>query len=72
MKSYSFKRRIARPLWHYLNQPLFDPAQPLHLLPQRFWSAYQMRELERCWQINPLQQHIDFLEECWHLHRVKR
>jgi hypothetical protein len=71
MKNHGFQRRIASPLWQYLNQSLFDASQPAILHPGRFWSAYKIQQLEQCWQINPLQKQIDYLEQCWHLHSVK-
>ncbi|MDX2099042.1 MAG: hypothetical protein SFW36_14795 [Leptolyngbyaceae cyanobacterium bins.59] len=37
------------PIWQFLDQPLFDPTRKPILNPQRFWRAYQIRLLERCW-----------------------
>ena len=30
------------PLWAYLNQPLFHPAQPFFARPRRFWRYYNI------------------------------
>jgi hypothetical protein len=38
------------PIWEFLNQPLFNPAQPFIWQPQRFWQRRNMQLLERCWQ----------------------
>ncbi|MEB3292013.1 MAG: hypothetical protein VKJ24_02520 [Synechococcales bacterium] len=40
------------PVWHYLNQPLFDSTYTPVLNPRRFWYAYQIQFLERCLEMN--------------------
>jgi hypothetical protein len=37
------------PVWHFLNQPLFDAQYPAILNPRRFWHFYKIRHLEKCW-----------------------
>ncbi|MBF2049239.1 MAG: hypothetical protein EDM05_68960 [Leptolyngbya sp. IPPAS B-1204] len=41
--------KIRFPLWKFLNQPVFNPQNPLILNPKRFWRRYQLEHLERCW-----------------------
>lgn len=50
------------PLWQYLKQPLFEPQQPLILLPQRFRRYYLIEQ-----QLIRRFQHINHLESCWSL-----
>ncbi|MBD1911154.1 MULTISPECIES: hypothetical protein [unclassified Leptolyngbya] len=42
------KPNLFVPLWHFLNQPVFDERSPLILDPRRFWYFYRVRYLERC------------------------
>jgi hypothetical protein len=48
------------PLWRFLTQPVFSPAQVI-LNPLQFWHRYKVQFLERCWENDPVQ----FLEQCW-------
>ncbi|MGI0494935.1 hypothetical protein ACN4EG_24385 [Alkalinema pantanalense CENA528] len=43
-----FSSLIKFPIWHYLNQPLFENAYIPVLNPRRFWYIYQVEFLERC------------------------
>lgn len=38
------------PLWAYLHQPLFVPGMVWS--PSQFWHRYQLKLLERCWEIS--------------------
>lgn len=49
------------PLWHYLNQPLWDKQNPTVLNPHKYWLHWQALHFDRC-------LHNDFLEECWQVH----
>ncbi|CCQ51081.1 FIG00570329: hypothetical protein [Crocosphaera watsonii WH 8502] len=35
-------------IWTYLNQPLFDPKQPMVWEMRRFWYLYKIQLLENC------------------------
>lgn len=41
-------RRFQMPLWHYLNQPLFETQYTPILNLRRFWYVYHVEYLERC------------------------
>lgn len=43
-----FSSLLKFPIWHYLNQPLFETAYIPVLNPRRFWYIYQVEFLERC------------------------
>ncbi|WP_413172366.1 hypothetical protein [Anabaena azotica] len=40
--------KIKFPLWHYLNQPLFNANTKLIWNPQRFALLWRIQLLERC------------------------
>jgi hypothetical protein len=40
--------KVIKPVWRFLNQPLFDKQQPAILNPRRFWYAYRIQHLENC------------------------
>jgi len=41
--------KLSFPLWHFLNQPVFDRSYRLVLNPQRFHRFHKIKLLERCW-----------------------
>ncbi|MCY7321418.1 MAG: hypothetical protein LH660_06355 [Phormidesmis sp. CAN_BIN36] len=49
------------PIWAYLNQPLFHPAQPFFARPRQFWRYHNIQQLEHCW----IRSELHLLEHCW-------
>lgn len=47
-----FPNRLLILIWHYLNQPLFDPKTPFIWNPHKFIQNDRVRSLERCWQLD--------------------
>ncbi|NJK29187.1 MAG: hypothetical protein HC851_01080 [Acaryochloris sp. RU_4_1] len=45
------------PVWHYLNQPLFDTEIKFILHPSKFWKSYRLEYLNRCWLRQCLPHH---------------
>ncbi|ACB53767.1 hypothetical protein cce_4419 [Crocosphaera subtropica ATCC 51142] len=43
-------KHIGIAIWTYLNQPLFDPNQPMIWETKRFWYLYKIQLLENCFQ----------------------
>lgn len=41
-------RKVLKPVWQFLNQPLFNKQQPAVLNPRRFWHTYRIQHLEKC------------------------
>ena len=37
-------------IWTYLNQPLFDPNQPMIWEMKHFWYLYKIQLLENCFR----------------------
>ena len=46
------------PIWHYLNQPIWNSAHPLVLNPVQYWQQSKVDRLNRSFENN-------FLERCW-------